>query len=203
MSTLLYPFADSSLCLSSLVRSPSPSWSGGGRAWPLKDYWSVSEYQPPLACPILGTCAGTTKMASAVPTTDGSNQQSKLTQNCEEGYDDVQCIRCSSNYYQLSGRCYQCPSDRAQKAQITLVIFAAGIATFCLSLAVAFLDGRRLSTFVMGFVLLQRVSAIGVTASRDLPNNARAVSEFFQYLQAINYNVEVRDETPTGVRDHR
>ena len=155
------------------------------------NYWSVSEYQAPQKCPLTGTCAGTPKNQPAVPTTADTTQDAKITQNCDTGYDDVTCIKCASDYYALNGRCYQCPSNAAQNAQIVLVLVAAAIATFCLSLAVAFLNGRTLAMFITGFVLLQRASQIGATASRDLPSNARGVSEFFNYLQAINYNVEI------------
>jgi hypothetical protein len=115
----------------------------------------------------------------------------------------VTCVKCASDFYALNGRCYVCPSSDVQKAQIVLVLFAAAIATFALSVAVAFLEGQRLSTFIMGFVLLQRVSQIGATASRDLPTNARGVSEFFNYLQAVNYNVEIVNTVSTTGKEQQ
>jgi hypothetical protein len=83
------------------------SCPGGGRVWPVPDYWSATEYLAPSVCPVVQprTCSGTpiiggvatvdSSQASAAASTaaaDGEDTSgaaqvsAKDTQRCEAGY---------------------------------------------------------------------------------------------------------------------
>lgn len=161
--------------------------------WPIPDYWSVTEFEAPSHCPLAHTCKGTTRIGSTAQIVGGTGTATtvKLTQQCEDGYTSVECVRCAPGWYQMSGRCWECPSEQNQTLQITLVLIAACVVIIGLSVALTFLSGNGISMLVMLFVLLQRVAALGTAGTRDLPDNAQAVSTFFSVLNIINFNVEI------------
>jgi hypothetical protein len=172
---------------------------GGGRVWPMSEYWSWSEYQAPVKCPILGACTG------VQPSSSGNRQNNAEaftdTRQCSIAYTDQQCTQCFEGYYLLNGQCFFCGSTTDQSATIALTLIVCVAAMGVLAIAVALLPARRLSRVIQLFTLLQTAAMVGVSGARDSPYFGSELTLAFSYINLLNFDIEVLRPGCGGIPD--
>jgi len=160
---------------------------GGSRVWPSPGFWSVSEFDSPVACRVAAACVG---VDPAAPKTD-DRRGATDTQQCAAAYTGPQCVSCSAGHYQLQGQCYFCGASTDQRRDIALTVVVAASAMCLLAVAAAFLSAASLSQLIQAFVTLQSVAMVGVEGSRSIPFARREIAAAFTYLNLINFDIEV------------
>ena len=160
---------------------------GGSRVWPSPGFWSVSEFESPVACRVAAACVG---VDPAAPKTDDGRGATD-TQQCAAAYTGPQCVSCAAGHYQLQGQCYFCGASTDQRRDIALTVLVAAGAMCLLAVAAAFLSAASLSQLIQAFVTLQSVAMVGVEGSRSIPFARREIAAAFTYLNLINFDIEV------------
>ena len=181
--SLWYSFVPVLLLISSF---PQFSPGGGGRVWPVEDYWSYNELTAPIVCPLAtaGACPGV--IVSSAYTAQATTTGEKNTQICADGYRSDYCTLCADGYYMNAKRCLSCGSEASARAYFSLMIIAGFALMAGMSIAVAILSAAQLANFVTIVVLFQQVVSVGKASTQSLPSNALWLAEFFNAVSIVN-----------------
>jgi len=155
---------------------------GGGRAWPLAGYWSVSEFVAPLSCLVPESCPGVDAFAKSLSATVN-------TQVCATnlGYTNTRCATCiTPGFYQMGARCFSCGSVADQLTVLMWTLIIGGVALLCLAVAIAALQVRRLVRFTQWFITLQSVAVVSVSGVTHIPYFTAQLTTAATYVRNIH-----------------
>jgi hypothetical protein len=163
---------------------------GGGRIWPSYGFWSYSEYQLPIACPISSSCPGVNASTASI---SSANPQANYvdTQVCSSGYTGSLCITCADSYFILNSRCYPCQDSTDQTRTIVLTLLIALLLLALLAAAVATLRAMRLALVIQLFLIIQTLALQLVDGVRDSPHFTEQLSTAASYINWINFDVAI------------
>ena len=176
------------VCVCSFAGGYCPG--GGGRVWPIADYWSYNEVSQPFLCRLAeaGACPGV--VPNQILNAQNLPSGQKVTQVCSLGYTGTACNLCSPGYFATENKCWSCGSDTTMKAYFgSMVVVAIGV-TGVLALSVAILPADRLSFFIAVYMTVQNIIAVGKAGSTSLPHNAQWVAQLFNAASIVNFDIE-------------
>lgn len=183
--------ASSQSCVSCPVGSFCP---GGEILYPIQGFWSPSEAARPSRCPVPEACPGY-DLDVRVSGIDADGERvvgvEVDTSRCKEGYHGDLCADCVSGHGRVSGgRCRACGTESETDTGWLIFFVVSSLTVFvCIYAAFIFLDSHKLVSVVGNLFSFQLLIRAGQLAGPYVSQSAPWVSEFFDYLSGLNFDV--------------